>query len=100
LAWCMSEPSVHEAQLWDTKQKRPSTPAPSTATAPTGDQRKLPREGATKMIDEHDEVIIERIGGKQGRSKGDIPGVRWKVVKVNDQPLHLLWQGIIEKGRR
>jgi len=55
---------------------------------------------AIKFIDEHDEVIIERIGGKQGRSKGDIPGVRFKVIKVNDQPLHLLWKGKIEKGRR
>src|SRR3989338_4226196 len=55
---------------------------------------------AQKFIDEHDEVMIERIGGKQGRSKGDIPGVRWRVIKVNDQPLKLLWMGQIEKGRR
>ncbi len=53
-----------------------------------------------KFIDEHDEVIIERIGGKQGRSKGDIPGVRFQVIKVNDQPLHLLAKKKIEKGRR
>jgi small subunit ribosomal protein S12 len=55
---------------------------------------------AQKFVDEHDEVIIERIGGKQGRSMGDIPGVRWKVTKVNDQPLPRLWMGKIEKGRR
>ncbi len=55
---------------------------------------------AKKFVDEHDEVIIERIGGKQGRTKGDIPGIRYKVIKVNDQPLHLLWKGKIEKGRR
>ena len=60
----------------------------------------IPGNLAQKFIDEHDEVMIERIGGKQGRSKGDIPGVRFKVVKVNDQPLELLWQGKIEKGRR
>ena len=60
----------------------------------------IPGNLAQKFIDEHDEVIIERIGGKQGRSKGDIPGVRWKVTKVNDQPLSRLWQGKIEKGRR
>lgn len=60
----------------------------------------IPGNLAQKFIDEHDEVIIERIGGKQGRSKGDIPGVRFKVIKVNDQPLHLLWKGKIEKGRR
>ncbi len=60
----------------------------------------IPGNLAQKYIDEHDEVIIERIGGKQGRTKGDIPGIRYKVIKVNDQPLHLLWQGKIEKGRR
>src|SRR3990172_1153341 len=37
-----------------------------------------PRDGAIKMINEHDEVMVECIGGKQGRAKGDIPGVRWQ----------------------
>lgn len=60
----------------------------------------IPGNLAQKFIDEHDEVMIERIGGKQGRSKGDIPGIRYKVIKVNDQPLHRLWSGKIEKGRR
>jgi len=60
----------------------------------------IPGNLAQKMIDEHDEVHIERIGGKQGRSKGDIPGVRFQVIKVNDQPLKMLVKGKIEKGRR
>jgi small subunit ribosomal protein S12 len=60
----------------------------------------IPGNLAQKFIDEHDEVMIERIGGKQGRSKGDIPGVRYQVIKVNDQPLHRLWMGKIQKGRR
>ena len=60
----------------------------------------IPGNLAQRFIDEHDEVLIERIGGKQGRSKGDIPGVRFQVIKVNDQPLSRLWQGKIEKGRR
>ncbi len=60
----------------------------------------IPGNLAQKFIDEHDEVMIERIGGKQGRSKGDIPGVRYKVIKVNDQPLPRLATGKIEKGRR
>jgi small subunit ribosomal protein S12 len=59
-----------------------------------------PGDGATKMIDEHDEVIIECIGGKMGRSKGDIPGVRWCVIKVNDQSLDALLKGKIEKARK
>jgi small subunit ribosomal protein S12 len=60
----------------------------------------IPGNLGQKFIDEHDEVMIERIGGKQGRSKGDIPGVRYKVIKVNDQPLHRLVSGKIQKGRR
>jgi small subunit ribosomal protein S12 len=59
-----------------------------------------PRDGATKMIDEHDEVIIECIGGAMGKSKGDIPGVRWQVIKVNDQSLDALLKGRIEKARK
>jgi len=60
----------------------------------------IPGNLAQKFVDEHDEVMIERIGGKQGKSKGDIPGVRYKVIQVNDQPLHRLWSGKIQKGRR
>jgi len=60
----------------------------------------IPGNLAQRFINEHDEVIIERIGGKQGRSKGDIPGVRFQVIKVNDQPLSRLVHGKIEKGRR
>ena len=59
-----------------------------------------PGNEAIKMVDEHDEVMIERIGGKQGRSKGDIPGVRYQVIKINDQPLSQLVKGKIEKARR
>ena len=59
-----------------------------------------PGDGATKLIDEHDEVIIECIGGSKGRSKGDIPGVRWQVIKINDQSLLALRQGKIEKARK
>ncbi|MBS3102765.1 30S ribosomal protein S12 [Candidatus Woesearchaeota archaeon] len=59
-----------------------------------------PRDGATKLIDEHDEVLIECIGGAMGKSKGDIPGVRWQVIKVNDQSLDALLKGRIEKARK
>lgn len=60
----------------------------------------LPKDGALKMVDEHDEVIIECIGGCQGKSKGDIPGVRWQVIKVNGQSLDALLKGKIEKARK
>ncbi|MBS1266955.1 MAG: 30S ribosomal protein S12 [Candidatus Woesearchaeota archaeon] len=59
-----------------------------------------PGDGATKMIDEHDEVMIECIGGNKGRAKGDIPGVRWEVIKVNDQSLEALLSGKLEKARK
>ena len=60
----------------------------------------MPGDGAQKMIEEHDEVIIESIGGNKGRSKGDLPGVRWQVICVNDQSLNALLRGKIEKARR
>ena len=60
----------------------------------------LPGDGATKLVDEHDEVLIECIGGSMGKSKGDIPGVRWQVIKVNDQSLNALRRGKLEKARK
>jgi small subunit ribosomal protein S12 len=60
----------------------------------------MPGDGAQKLINEHDEVIVECIGGKMGRAKGDIPGVRWQVLKVNDQSLNALLRGKLEKARR
>ena len=60
----------------------------------------IPGNLAQRFIDEHDEVLIERIGGKMGKSKGDIPCVRFQVIAVNDQPLSRLVSGKIEKGRR
>ncbi|MCD6411618.1 MAG: 30S ribosomal protein S12 [Thermoplasmata archaeon] len=59
-----------------------------------------PGDGAINFIDEHDEVIIEGIGGRMGRSYGDIPGVRYKVIKVNGVSLQELIKGKIEKPMR
>jgi|SRR3989344_152693 len=60
----------------------------------------LPGDKATNFVAEHDEVIVQCIGGTKGRAKGDIPGIRWEVIKVNDQSLKDLRLGYIEKGRR
>jgi small subunit ribosomal protein S12 len=60
----------------------------------------VPGNNAIKLINEHDEVLVECIGGTKGRAKGDIPGIRWHVLKVNDQSLNALLKGKIEKGRR
>lgn len=56
-----------------------------------------PREKAITFIDEHDQVTVQGIGGHQGRTKGDIPQVRWEVVKVNGQPILELTKKRIEK---
>lgn len=60
----------------------------------------LPGDGAQKLVDEHDEVMVESIGGRQGKSKGDIPGVRFQVIKVNGQSLNALRRGKLEKARK
>lgn len=60
----------------------------------------LPGDGALNHIDEHDEVMIEGIHGPRARSMGDIPGVKYKVSKVNDVPLNLLVLGKRRKPMR
>ncbi|MCL4326109.1 MAG: 30S ribosomal protein S12 [Candidatus Thermoplasmatota archaeon] len=57
-------------------------------------------DGAINFIDEHDEVVVEGIGGRMGRSYGDIPGVRYKVIKVNNISLRELVKGRKEKPVR
>ena len=57
-------------------------------------------DGAINFIDEHDEVEIEGIGGRLGRSMGDIPGVRFVVTKVNNVSLQEMVVGRKEKPRR
>ncbi len=59
-----------------------------------------PGTGAINYIDEHDEVMIEGIGGRKGGSMGDIPGVRFKVIKVNNISLRELVLGKKEKPVR
>ena len=59
-----------------------------------------PGNNAIGFIDEHDEVMVEGIGGRMGRSYGDIPGVRFKVIKVNDVSLNQMVKGKIEKAMR
>jgi len=59
-----------------------------------------PGDGAIGFIDEHDEVVIEGIGGAKGGAYGDIPGVRYKVTKVNSVSLKELVKGRKEKPTR
>lgn len=60
----------------------------------------VPGDGALNFIDEHDEVIIERIGGPQGKAYGDLPGVRFRVVMVNGVSLKALMLGKKTKPMR
>ena len=57
-------------------------------------------DGAINFIAAHDEVEIEGIGGRLGRSMGDIPGVRFVVTKVNNVSLSEMVIGRKEKPRR
>ena len=57
-------------------------------------------DGAINFIDEHNEVLVEGIGGRMGRSYGDLPGVRYKVIKVNDVSLSEMVRGRKEKPIR
>jgi small subunit ribosomal protein S12 len=60
----------------------------------------LPGDGALNVVDEHDEVVVEGIGGSRGRSMGDIPGVRWVVLTINGVSLKELVLGKKEKPMR
>jgi small subunit ribosomal protein S23e len=50
------------------------------------------------FVDENDEVLLAGFGRK-GKAKGDIPGVRFKVVKVSGVGLMALWKEKKEKPR-
>lgn len=58
----------------------------------------VPRDGCLNFIEENDEVLIAGFGRK-GHAVGDIPGVRFKVVKVSGVSLWALWTGKKEKPR-
>jgi len=60
----------------------------------------VPWDGGITFIDEHDEVIIAGIGGSRGRSMGDLPGVRYKVIMVNGVSLRALIEGKRQKPQR
>ena len=57
-----------------------------------------PGDGAISFIDEHDEVLVEGIGGPRGQSMGDLPGVRYKVIKVNGVSL-MRWSVVAKKSQ-
>jgi len=58
----------------------------------------VPWDGCLNFIDENDEVLISGFG-RSGHAKGDIPGVRFKVVKTAGVSLLALYKEIKEKPR-
>ncbi|KAJ2138718.1 ribosomal protein S23 [Coemansia sp. RSA 788] len=58
----------------------------------------VPNDGCLNYVDENDEVLISGFGRK-GRAVGDIPGVRFKVVKVSGVSLLALYKEKKEKPR-
>ena len=58
----------------------------------------VPRDGCLNYVDENDEVLIAGFG-RAGHAVGDIPGVRFKVVKVAGVSLLALYKEKKEKPR-
>lgn len=60
----------------------------------------VPGNHAIEHINEHDEVVIEKIGGAQGGPKGTMVGIKFKVVKVNSVSLPEIVSGRKQKPTR
>ena len=58
----------------------------------------VPRDGCLNYCDENDEVLVAGFG-RSGDAVGDIPGVRFKVVKVAGVSLLALYKEKKEKPR-
>ena len=50
----------------------------------------VPKDGGMSFVDDNDEVLIAGFG-RSGHAVGDLPGVRFKVVKVASTSLLALW---------
>ncbi|MGC8571929.1 MAG: 30S ribosomal protein S12 [Candidatus Micrarchaeia archaeon] len=60
----------------------------------------VPGDGSINFIDEHDEVTIAGLGGSQRGQMGCIPGMKYKVVAVNNTDLKQIRTGKKEKPKR
>eukprot|EP01116_Phalansterium_solitarium_P005992 TRINITY_DN18303_c0_g1_i1.p1 TRINITY_DN18303_c0_g1~~TRINITY_DN18303_c0_g1_i1.p1 ORF type:complete len:146 (+),score=28.05 TRINITY_DN18303_c0_g1_i1:50-487(+) len=58
----------------------------------------VPRDGCLNFIEENDEVLVAGFGRK-GHAVGDLPGIRFKVVKVAGVGLSALYREKKEKPR-
>lgn len=55
-----------------------------------------PKDGAFNVIQENDEVTVEGLG-KKGRAVGDMPGIKYKIIKVAGVSLDAILRGKKEK---
>lgn len=55
----------------------------------------IPHDHIKTYINVHDTVVIQSIGGKKGRSMGDIPGARFKVIKIGNKATSQIFKGRI-----
>lgn len=60
----------------------------------------LPGDAALTFVEEHDSVTVVGIGGAMGGAVGDLPGIRWKVIKVNGVSLDAMIAGKKERSVR
>jgi len=58
----------------------------------------VPKDGCLNFIEENDEVLISGFG-RSGHAVGDLPGIRFKVVKVSGVGLMALFREKKEKPR-
>jgi len=58
----------------------------------------VPQDGCLNFIDENDEVLVAGFG-RRGHAVGDIPGVRFKIVKVAGCSLLALFKEKKDKPR-
>ncbi|EPY34454.1 small subunit ribosomal protein S23e [Strigomonas culicis] len=58
----------------------------------------VPNDGCLHFIEENDEVLVSGFG-RSGHAVGDIPGVRFKVMKVSNVGLYALYRQKKEKPR-
>ena len=50
----------------------------------------VPRDGGMSFVEENDEVLVAGFG-RSGHAVGDLPGVRFKIMKVASTSLLALW---------
>ena len=60
----------------------------------------LPGDSALTFVEEHDSCTVVGIGGAMGGAVGDLPGIRWKVIKVNGVSLDAMIKGKKERSQR